>query len=159
MTKLNKFQWIIIVVAVLNLSAFIIFVVDISQYLIQTFDAIYTEHGELFSLNLTTIPLLIVFHLFIFVIVNFVLFYLFNNFAKNRKSSKYLIFLYCCCIFTLLFYFILNLTITIKQASGGTSILLNTYVSLISSFLYIIFFIWCLIVEIKLKKHEKENIT
>ena len=154
MKSLSTKQWILITFEIIN-------VICLITYLVSVIPAIYNTYSitenNLTRLNLVTIPMLILFAIFMFVIVSFVLFYLFKNCKHNYSNN--LIFLYVCCLIINISYIAIYVPITIIQCvlqnlninSLNASIIFTPLVAI----LYVAFFIWCLVDEIKLKKKQK----
>lgn len=154
MKSLSTKQWILITFEIINVICLITYLVSVIHAIYNTYSNI---ENNLTRLNLVTIPMLILFAIFMFVIVSFVLFYLFKNCKHNYSNN--LIFLYVCCLIINISYIAIYVPITIIQCvlqnlninSLNASIIVTPLVAI----LYVAFFIWCLVDEIKLKKKQK----
>ena len=154
MKKLSTKQWILITFEMLNIVCLITYIVSVIPTIYNTYSNI---ENNLTRLNLITIPILILFAIFMFVIVSFVLFYLFKNSKHNYTNN--LIFLYVCWLVINISYIAIYVPVTIIQCVlqnlSINTLNVSIFITPLVAVLYVAFFIWCVIDEIKFKKQQK----
>lgn len=163
MKKLTKTQICLIALAILNLCCLILFLICLIPLLENNFNSLKDLGATKYLMinSISSVIVLFSFILFMFLIINFVLFYVNQrikarlNFSPNIKFSQNLIFVYILCIivniFSIVFQSFQIYLLKIDELTIWFGIM-YVIITFITALFYTIFFSILLYKELKLKK-------